>query len=494
MTLTLVTFPNGSFIDDFLLKEDATAILQENGEEILIETGVLVVGTKGQVFYEFKREDFPVTWSDNATVLKASIVGDQTLLISNGDVLFIGSDTSYNVNGTVASVPAFGGGNTTFDTSLTFVDVPAGGYINNLTTHTNYRVEIQVWNDGVTEQLINETFEYVPRQSGVLFTDLSDLMLFILRSNDLLSKHIAIKWRELWNEDTSDVFNVATSAQIVNGVKPQAINGTFLSVDQIFLEFVGSVNLGRWLTMFPSTDGLTGQASKLLFKGWANFMYYIVDEEFNTRTGGDPETEEYSEALDTGAVVLLTGPTVVATTVNVIEHEITNNNNAAWGIQLQIKEDTGNTEVYESYTLQNAEPISNPIMVQWLNSLGGRDQWLFQYNQEVKESIMGEVTSFSSHQEQWENQPTRSITSVNAEKRQSIMLEAVGLDTPQFLAMKDIFISDDINVWLKKDASKKKGVIIDPKRMSYETKDSLYNLSIVIEFEPGYDLFRNLEY
>ena len=133
-------------------------------------------------------------------------------------------------------------------------------------------------------------------------------------------------------------------------------------------------------------------------------------------------------------------------------------------------------------------------MIQWLNSLGGRDQWLFQYNQEVKEQIEGEIKSFSSHSELFEDQPTRSISTINAELMQSISVQAPSLTRNQFNAMRDIFISDDIDVWLKKDASKKKGCIVDIKKMSYQTKHSLFDLSIVLEFEPGYDLFRNLEY
>ncbi|KKM79395.1 hypothetical protein LCGC14_1350360 [marine sediment metagenome] len=490
MALTLSVNP----FDSALLTEAGDKIQAENLEFIVVNSGYATIGAKGQVFYEFKRRDFEVTWSDNATVLKATITGDVTSSFTNGDTIFLGADTNYNEVGTVASAPAFGSGVTTFDTSVTFIAIDTQGYINNLSTHTNYRVEIQVWNDGVTTQLINEAFEYVPKQSGFLNIDLSDLMLFILRSNDILSKYIAIKWREVWNEDTTDVFNTATSVQVVHGVKPQAINGTFLSINQTFVEFSGNAGtLGRWLTLFPSNDGLTGQASKLLFKGWANFMYYLVDDDFNTRTTGDPETEEYSEAI-TGGTALLTGPTSVAATVTIVEHEITNNNNSAWAIQLQIKEDTTNTEVFESYTLQNAEEISNPIMIQWLNSLGGRDQWLFQYNQEVKEQIEGEIKSFSSHSELFEDQPTRSISTINAELMQSISVQAPSLTRNQFNAMRDIFISDDIDVWLKKDASKKKGCIVDIKKMSYQTKHSLFDLSIVLEFEPGYDLFRNLEY
>ncbi|KKL17455.1 hypothetical protein LCGC14_2485370, partial [marine sediment metagenome] len=275
MALLLVTEP--TTLVNFLQLEDATDLLTEAGAEIALEESGTPIGAKGQIFYGFERKDFEVTWSDNATVLKATITGDVTSSITNGDTIYIGADTNYNEVGTVASAPAFGSGVTTFDTSVTFVAIDTQGYINNLSTHTNYRVEIQVWNDGVTTQLINEAFEYVPKQSGFLNIDLSDLMLFILRSNDILSKYIAIKWREVWNEDTTATFNIHSSIQVVQGVKPQAINGTFLSVNQSYSEFVGNAaSLGRWLTLFPSNDGLTGRASKLLFKGWANFMYYLV--------------------------------------------------------------------------------------------------------------------------------------------------------------------------------------------------------------------------
>ncbi|KKK72586.1 hypothetical protein LCGC14_2902400, partial [marine sediment metagenome] len=269
MPLLLVTEP--TTLVNFLQLEDATELLTEAGAEIALEESGTPIGAKGQIFYGFERKDFEVTWSDNVTVLKATIAGDQTALITNGDTIYIGADTNYNEVGTVASAPAFAAGVTTFDTSVTFIAIDSGGYINNLSTHTNYRVEIQVWDDGVANQLINESFEYVPKQSGVLFTDLADLMIFILRSNSLLSKYVAIKWREVWNEDTTDTFNINSSIQVVQGVKPQAINGTFLSVNQSYLEFIGDAGtLGRWLTLFPSNDGLTGQASKLLFKGWAN--------------------------------------------------------------------------------------------------------------------------------------------------------------------------------------------------------------------------------
>ncbi len=152
MALTLVNQPVIDLGVLFLLKEDATAILLETGSEILLEEDrVQIIGAKGQVFYEFSRKDFDVTWSDNVGTLQASIAGDQTSVITNGDTIFIGAATNYNVVGTVAGVPAFGA-TTTFDTSLTFIAIDSGGYINNLSTHTNYRVEIQVWDDGVSNQ------------------------------------------------------------------------------------------------------------------------------------------------------------------------------------------------------------------------------------------------------------------------------------------------------------------------------------------------------
>ena len=70
---------NASPIDVAILQENGLPLEDEQGNIIYGDIGNnSVIGAKGQVFYKFNRRDHEVTYSDNATVLKVTITGDQT--------------------------------------------------------------------------------------------------------------------------------------------------------------------------------------------------------------------------------------------------------------------------------------------------------------------------------------------------------------------------------------------------------------------------------
>lgn len=192
------------------------------------------IAVKNQCLYRFKREDFAATTinpgSPNVTV---TIVGDVTASITAGQlVTAISTDLTIQRSGTVIS-STFSAGNTTVTFANSGASVGAlGGYLNNL-SRTQYRVQVEVYEQG-TNRLIG-TFDFSPDKLGQVKADVSAIIRSQIAPDitattvtpytwftDNVVESFYIKYREVWtsssNSQTDDVANIRNAVYAANQI------------------------------------------------------------------------------------------------------------------------------------------------------------------------------------------------------------------------------------------------------------------------------------
>ena len=68
------------------------------------------------------------------------------------------------------------------------------------------------------------------------------------------------------------------------------------------------------------------------------------------------------------------------------------------------------------------------------------------------------------------------------------------LNIHQFAAIKFLFQSEDVRVWLNKTGIDFVHVVIDPETIRHETMDKLYDLTFTVEFPRNYDFGQEKQY
>ncbi|GAI03069.1 unnamed protein product, partial [marine sediment metagenome] len=125
--------------------------------------------------------------------------GDITGEFEIGQVVYFGNTSDVNLapSGfyTITDVVFTVGLQTALDTSTPYTD-GGNGYLNNQSTHENYKVNIQVWDVTETIQLIPLTFKFSPEPSGFLFIDMAEIITEYQEDNNLVSLEYILKYGE----------------------------------------------------------------------------------------------------------------------------------------------------------------------------------------------------------------------------------------------------------------------------------------------------------
>lgn len=468
-----------------------------------------ISNAKTQIFYRLiRKDDDGIAWSNDGGFVKYTKAGDQTSLYTDGDRIFVtdgASQTPYNDVTTINGVPAFGGGNTTFTTTLVYVSDRSGGVCNNLSTHTNYRVEIKIYEDTNTTLLLTETLEYVPKQSGFLEIDFKDVIIFLLRSTVVESLHWNFDFREVWVEDTSAAF--ASNANAQQSTYSELGWHNLSSYYLYFGSTLATADRDRLLsTKFNSgmdtTLGTVGPdlgRGMVLIRGWNYFLSIAEDENFNSRNGGDIQVRESTADINGGTKVLI-AVYAVTTAVKIHTYKITNNDNAAEYLICDIEEDFTNTNCYNNYFIRVLDEPENPIMLQWLNEFGGRDQWMFSVNQQIThdispgpEFINKEVELIQSDKDSYQRYGNTLI--------QKITVFTTKVHRKQMEALRYISQSDLVYVWLSENSAAGDNwtgniiqVVIEPNTFTFDMKDEVFDLEFTLKMPPGRNFFEEKRY
>jgi len=137
---------------------------------------------------------------------------------------------------------------------------------------------------------------------------------------------------------------------------------------------------------------------------------------------------------------------------------------------------------------------ANPIMVQWANSSGAKEYYLFDISQEVRYGSIDELTFQTPVEEPIEN-ITRQKTSINADQSLTLFCTAENILQSNIRALHEIKTSEDVQVFLIKDGTKKVGVIVSSAfATGYDTDDHTTDFTVGLEFPTDYNFFTIKEY
>jgi hypothetical protein len=239
--------------------------------------------------------------------------------------------------------------------------------------------------------------------------------------------------------------------------------------------------LGKFLTKFKNP---------FYFDGWKRTVSQIIDDSFNSRTGYTDQLIRF-QATDTNKVFLGFGTNTgtLGITPAIQEVDIEKPDNSAKLIKVETRNGSNTNSISEALYYLVCQECRNPIMVEWLNSLGAYDQHLFEINQEFTDNVEeNEVYQLPI------NDDISNVSNVISKKRASntqiINIIAENLTIDQLKALHEIKQSDDVRLFLSKDGSSYVNVVVDSNLETvYESDDSVFEYSLSIRLPENFDFY-----
>ena len=250
------------------------------------------------------------------------------------------------------------------------------------------------------------------------------------------------------------------------------------------------------MTEIPNSTGkfLTKFKNPLLWVGWNRLIAYLVDSELFNRIGGGGEHRFSSNDVDinknnvTGnRIISIDNDPVRVQLVSIFPDNVSPN---AEFIEIDISNTSNTAKFTETIYYKIQSEYTSPIMLDWLNGIGGVDQWLFEVQQSATlENDEGIVV---------EAPVTTDIENIVRTKRrfantfrQQLTLKAENLTIDQLLALQEIKKTESLRVYLSKDGAKFiDGIVVNDFSSPYSTKDNTHKFTVIIELPDGF-IFEN---
>ncbi len=332
------------------------------------------------ILYKMTRKDYTTaTIANSGGNLRITRASDLTAEIEVGDELYFRSDNGiYDDYYTVLTI-SYSAPDTTITFDGGYTAAGTTGFIN-LATRLNYKVEVEVWNNTGPELL--GTFRVSPDSRGEVVIDVRRVLWANMTTVDGYNyttstepltgryKNFYIKYTELWigsansatNDSANTFYGVYGARQI--GSK---YNG-FLS-DYACYE-TPSTELAKFLTPFTPAIWKTLPFAICHLSNYdhANsFLYKQVQKDASGAT------------LATGTISSYTGAGAIHRVYSYITPYMYQNTRSA---VLTIEDGTAGGTISKTLTVDVKEPCNQPVVLEWVNSLGGDSFWCFSLNQE----------------------------------------------------------------------------------------------------------------
>ena len=424
------------------------------------------------------------------------------------------------------------------------------GYLNNRTKFPGPIYIIDVYqSDGVTK-LYNKSFIYRTSLSGKSIVDMSSPLGGVLRLLNIFSLEYMLKIYEDWEGNPTPIFVADTEVtqavlarKQVGSVGGTAMwenllilsgeysknkftrvidSGGLIDVDSTptagyvvgelirIVSYDGIYNdVGDILTIGGGTirvniaytsdaDGgvattlpaklLTKYTNPLIWKGWNRTVSNLFDEEFATREPSGLARISITDA----DVNKLQGVQLDATQVSASPPRI-----QIWGIpegsDFYVKVDIWNgavtSKLTETLYYENRNECPNPIMLDWINSVGGIEQHLFSIDQTVEmradEGNLVETPIVQDYED-----VRRTKRRYKSETVQRITMSVDHLTFDQLMALRELKDTESLRVYLNKDGSEfMDAVVVSSFDDTLSTNSSLHSFTIVIEFPDDFDFY-----
>jgi hypothetical protein len=247
---------------------------------------------------------------------------------------------------------------------------------------------------------------------------------------------------------------------------------------------------GKFLTLFTNP---------VMWRGWDVELSFLVDQNMALRLDFTASEVNLNQAdTDVNKTLIYdAGQTVIdASETGVYSPDIDDQDlSAAPAYYRQIYiADAGNEQVSDYMYLEIRDECPEPIMVDWINSLGGVGHWLFGISQDVTNTV-GEGVLAEQVIDSDIEFVTRTKQRFPGPRVQRIMLKAEKLTRDQVSALDELKRTSNLRVHLSKDGdSFIDVVVVNTFTTTGNTKYPLFDFNMEIEFPDDFDFFRGKLY
>lgn len=279
--------------------------------------------------------------------------------------------------------------------------------------------------------------------------------------------------------------------------KCNIVNPTSLRLDAAYTQDAGvgtvSANNAKQLTRFKNP---------VMWHGWnRTTANSLIDSEYVARVGvgttGFRWVQQVYDINKENVLIQTSGSFSTDLTPRIIHRDYSNVDipaNGQWVLTSIVPTPSNTPNLTEDVWYRLKDECSNPIMIDWINSLGGIDQWLFSNSQQVQVVSDSGIVA--------ERPITTDVEFITRTKRrfantfrQQITLRANNLTRDQLYALQDIKNTESLRVYLSKDGSNFiDGVVITSFTTDYNRKDSTHSFILIIELPNGFILGQGLLY
>ncbi len=339
----------------------------------------------------------------------------------------------------------------------------------------NFKINISIRNAANTANLIPTTFKYSPKDDGTLFLDVGQILTEYLEKNGLVSVDFRLRYYQSWTGTTL----------------PSSDSATYFAIyaqKQIYSS--GGANLYNHIL---STTGLNTALTK-----WSEPRIY---SNFKRTIGILYPTSE-------GAILTITylninkgvisqlSSAAIPTTTGVQNLDLQNYTtaiplNCHW-ISAAFTTPSGKSldTVYYKVT----KDCSNPIFIEYLNSLGAYEQYIFDIKQEVQVSSSTGIASSRAINEDYASAKVTNIRVAN-DWVQQIICQTDQLSNNDLLAINEIKRSTSVRVLLTRDGSKFVQVVATNNLSDiYSTDNANNGYSLQLQMPNNFNVFEAINY
>ena len=340
----------------------------------------------------------------------------------------------------------------------------------------NFKINITIRNADNTANLIPTTFKYSPKSDGTLFLDVGQILTEYLEKNGLVSVEFRIRYNQSWTGFSTPVAS--------------SVNSYFAIYAQKQIYSSGGANLYNHIL---STTGLNTALTKWSEpRIYSNFkrtigILYPTDE-------GAILTITYLN-INKGVISQLSSAAIPTTTgvqnLDLQNYTTAIPTNCHW---ISAAFTTTGGKSLDTVYYKVTKDCSNPIFIEYLNSLGAYEQYIFDIKQEVQVSSSTGIASSRAINEDYVSAKVTNIRVAN-DWVQQIICQTDQLSNNDLLAINEIKRSTSVRVLLTRDGSKFVQVVATNNLSDiYSTDNANNGYSLQLQMPNNFNVFEAINY
>ena len=342
----------------------------------------------------------------------------------------------------------------------------------------NFKINIIIRNADNTANLIATTFKYSPKDDGTLFLDVSQILTEYLEKNGLVSVEFKLRYFQSWTGFTAS--------------SSDSVNSYFAIYAQKQIYSSGGANLyNHVLDNSGSGTALTKWEVPRIYSQWKRTIGILYADVLAVASMTVKYLDINKDFISNGITTSLSGLTVNVLNLNLLDYIVSIPTSAAY-VRAEFTNPGG--YILQSTDYKVTKDCSNPIFVEYLNSLGAYEQYIFDIKQEVQ---VASSTGIASSRAVNQDYATANVTNIRVANDwvQQLICQTDQLSNTDLLAINEIKRSTSVRVLLTRDGSRFVQVVASNNLSDmYSTDNANNGFSLQLQMPNNFNVFEAIDY